>query len=363
MLDLHDIGAGRVVCHPRPDGSWPVLVVDLLRALGKHPRALARERRTGDGPALLRVWLRAEQVRHLVVLRAHRLGRGVLDRLVELAADTDIRLWPVWHDDGHLFLPYPSLDWAAAAALLHAERGTAVTAEAADVLYADAVTAGRHEARTWQPDGHRLGHQVPYWEHAWPGCDVGALLQRLTIDAATPTQLRARLDAAQVGFVAAARRLTLPEIDREDLAMLGPRLAPDTIDRLRGLVCPATAAALTLALATDADARNMASLRADRRTSGIAEVTLLAGRYRIPERARPMLRAAILAHGTPDPGQPLFAPTGRVFASVRRLAHMIGRGAALAGITPPNAARPLHGCHPASPFTPNIARHVTVTDQ
>jgi hypothetical protein len=64
LTALHDLGAGRVVCHPSPGASWPVLVRDLLTALGKHRDALARERRVRDGPALLRVWLRAENVAH-----------------------------------------------------------------------------------------------------------------------------------------------------------------------------------------------------------------------------------------------------------------------------------------------------------
>lgn len=66
------------------------------------------------------------------------------------------------------------------------------------------------------------------------------------------------------------------------------------------------------------------------------QVALIAGRCCIPERARPLLRAAIYAYGAPAAGQPLFAPPGRNWVSAQRLAHMIGRGAALTA--PPKGA-------------------------
>ena len=67
--------------------------------------------------------------------------------------------------------------------------------------------------------------------------------------------------------------------------MLGPRLAPTTVERLRRLVCPATAVTVMLGLATDAEARFLAGLR--RPDTVPEQITLLAGTYRVPERARP----------------------------------------------------------------------------
>lgn len=121
------------------------------------------------------------------------------------------------------------------------------------------------------------------------------------------------------------------------MAVLGPRLSPETLRRLRLLACPVTAAAVVLALATDAEPRFLAYHRGDADTH---EVVLLAGRYRVPERARPLLRAAALSHAEPGPGQPLFAPTGQVYISAQRVAHIVARGARLAEIDPPRAARP-----------------------
>jgi hypothetical protein len=296
MYRLHDLAAGVVVCHPHPRATWPVLVSDLLTALGKHPRALSRERRTRDGPALLRVWLTAERTTHLVVLRAHRLSAAVLALLAELAADVGCTLWLVWHHYDRPPLPGQRMNWDAVIGSLRAAPGSQQCRNTDDDVYADPVAAARYEARTWRPDGHRLGWETPYYKHAWPGCDVGALLQRLTIDAATDVELRGRLYAAQHGFAAEGRSLTLPDLDMAEVAVLGPRLAPDTIDRLRLIVCPATAAALMLALVTDTDAVELQLQRADR-DRDLHQVALVAGRYSIPERGRPIWRAALLGHG------------------------------------------------------------------
>ena len=115
-----------------------------------------------------------------------------------------------------------------------------------------------------------------------------------------------------------------------------------------------------LALATDADACSLTSHRAE---SGTDQIGLPAGRYRLPERARSVQLAAMLVHGPPRSGQPLLAPTDEAWVSAPRLAHMIGRGAALAGIAPPKAARPVHGHRPANPFAADVARRVSVTEQ
>jgi hypothetical protein len=359
LQDLHDLAAGRVVCHPRPGATWPALVEDLLRALGKHLQALTRERCTRHGPRLLRVWLRAEQIRHLVVLRAHRLCPTVLARLVELAADADVTLWPVWHHRDTAPLPHPRTGWAAVVDALLADTAAAPCPPTGHAVYVAAFAAARQEARTWRPDGHRLGWRLPPTSHAWPGCDVGALLQRLTIDAATPAELRIRLRAAQDGFASEHRQLTLPELNPATLAVLGPRFDPATITQLRQLVCPVTAAAVVLALATDAASRFLAH---HRHSADTEQITLLAGQYRIPSAARPLLRAAIETHDNPGPGQLLFGQPGDLHLSVQRLAHRVARGCTLTGTRPPPAARPLYGYHPAAPFAAAVAQTASVTN-
>lgn len=76
-----------------------------------------------------------------------------------------------------------------------------------------------------------------------------------------------------------------------------------------------------LALATDTDTVELRPQRADRDPDhDMHQVSLIAGRYRIPERARPLVGAAICGHRQPAPGQPLFAPPGRHWVSAQRLA-------------------------------------------
>jgi hypothetical protein len=94
---LHDLSAGRVVCHPNPGATWLILTRDLLEALGKRRDALPQARRVGDGAALVRTWMRAERVRHLIVLRVHRL-RPLLAALAVLAGAAAVTVWLVWHD-------------------------------------------------------------------------------------------------------------------------------------------------------------------------------------------------------------------------------------------------------------------------
>src|SRR5699024_8356141 len=58
----------------------------------------------------------------------------------------------------------------------------------------------------------------------------------------------------RAGFTAEGLHLALPDLGPGTLPLLGPRLAPETVHRLRRLVCPTTAAAVMLGLATDVEA-------------------------------------------------------------------------------------------------------------
>ena len=126
------------------------------------------------------------------------------------------------------------------------------------------------------------------------------------------------------------------------LAALGPRITPQTVSRLRRLACPTSAAALLIALATDARAGRL-TLCAPRRISpDLGQVGLLTGTYRIPAAAAPLLRAALLDHqarGLPD--YVLFAHPAGGLLLTQRMANLIARAATLAGVLAPLAATPL----------------------
>ncbi|MGH3098878.1 MAG: hypothetical protein ACRDMV_23065 [Streptosporangiales bacterium] len=363
LTALHSFDARLLVCHPPPGATWPVLVGDLLHGLGKHHHALARERGTRAGTELLRVWLRAEQIRHLVLLRAHLLRPGMLAQLAELAAAAGVRLWPVWHHPDPPPTAAPSMPWQAAAAALRADARQWPAAGQPDA-YAEAFAAARIEARRWQPPAAPTSERRPSYcnppiQHTKPGCTRAALVQRLTIDAATPAELGVRLRAAQAGFTAEGLHLSLPDTSPAALSLLGPRLTPATMRRLRRLVCPATAAAVMLGLATDAEASVLSLHQPHGRDTG--SIKLLPGRYRIPPRARPLLRAALIAYGAHPRARCLLTIHGHPLLGTQSLAHLIRRGAALAEVDPPPAARPLTGLHPAPLFAEDVTAGITIT--
>ncbi len=333
LAALHAPGAGRVVCHPTPGATGPILARDLLEALGKRRDALTRARRARDGAALVRVWMRAERVEHLVVLRAHRLHPQLLDAFAELSAATGPTVWLVWHHTD----PPPAQAWswprAVDAIRGHPHADRSVRLRPVEVMYGEAVAEARREARLWRVAPPR---QRRYTQ---PGCGLGALLQRLTIDATTEAELCLHLDAAQVGFAAEGLTLVLPP-EPAALAALGPRVTPRVVARLRRIGCPASAAALLLALATDARAGQVASCSPRSISPDLGQVRLLPGTYRIPERARPLLRAALLDHQARGlPAYALFAGArGGGLLLPQAMGNLIGRAAALADLPVPLAA-------------------------
>jgi hypothetical protein len=84
----------RLVCHPLPGGvadCW--LAVDLLVALGKEVAGPHAQQVARSGWRLAEVWLRAEGIEHLFVLRAHELTDRALERLLELQRRCAFQLW------------------------------------------------------------------------------------------------------------------------------------------------------------------------------------------------------------------------------------------------------------------------------
>ena len=91
-----DVTGGVIVARPVPRvASERTLAADLLIAMGKHFDALARERQAQRSWDLVRMWARAEMIRHLVVCDAERLPRPLVSKLTDLAAGAGARLWLV----------------------------------------------------------------------------------------------------------------------------------------------------------------------------------------------------------------------------------------------------------------------------
>lgn len=305
--------------------------------------------------------MRAERVAHLVVLRPHRLQPPLLDALAELAPATGAAVWLVWHGQeppgaaGTATWPWPHAV-AALAADRHSPRPDTGDTGGGDI-YRDGVAEARREARLWRiapPRQHR---------YTQPGCQLGALLQRLTIDASTPVELGLRQAAAQAGFAAEGLDLLLPA-EPAALAALGPRVTDEVMTGLRRLACPTSAAALVLALVTDASANCIASVSPSCLSPDIARVRTLPGIYRVPRLARPVLRAALLDHQAQAVAVRHQRPDGWLFRDrdgelllTLRMSNLIGRAATLAGLPPPRAATSRHRGGLEEPFAVAVVGH------
>lgn len=173
-----------------------------------------------------------------------------------------------------------------------------------------------------------------------PGCELGVLLQNLIIDAHDPDELELRLHAIRSGRRDEGLHLTLPVIEPRLLRYLGPRFTPDTVARLRRVACSVAAGALTLALATDADAPWLAAAQVGWTHPHGHHVRAYTGTFRIPPQARPLLWA-LLVHRAARPGPPealLVDRDGQILHG-RRIAHLVDAAAELAGLPRLAAAR------------------------
>ena len=370
LTGRHDLDRGVAICQPHPGAISPELLAgDLLIALGKLPGALPAGHLSRRGWELAALWLAAEQVRHLIVLRADRLPAGCWS---ELAAAAGVRVWLLtakmtpgqraaleacatagpaahrpWHTalaelpaadgsrtGGYGFPPAPDAEFplfrATAARLLDPAAFAQV-----DTVYRDIYARAR-------------GHNAAL-RHASGGDCARAVLQQLTIDAASADEVLTRLRAAQAGLFADGLLLDLRPGRHPPWELragcLRPRLDHATVARLRGLADPVVAAAVTLSRATGMTPAQLCALRRRDVIQAGAGLRVRAGRltYRIPARAAGPVRAAVL-HQPPAPdgglasaaGQaPLLVTPGGAPISETALQRLCHHGAARAGIALP----------------------------
>lgn len=100
LLGLHDLKGGVVVCHPVPPraGGAGQLALDVLHALGKRPSAAGWPRRSAVAAHHAKVWLQAELVGDLVLVRAGLFAPAALAELVSLAREAGTRTWLAFDD-------------------------------------------------------------------------------------------------------------------------------------------------------------------------------------------------------------------------------------------------------------------------
>jgi len=367
----HDLGRGVVVCLPQPGpGAAPALAGDLLIALGKFPGALAAEHLSRRGGELAGLWLRAEQVQDLVVLRADRLPARCWTSLAALTADAGTRLWLVVHRaataPGQLAALAPPAGrppavlrpWQAALAFLPGpgpgNGGDPVFPTVPDVEFplfraaarrlldpaafasVDAVYLDTY-ARARACAGLLRGRGTA----ASAGERAAAVLQQLTIDAASAGEVLARMRAAQAGLLAQGLFLDLDLPAARAWNNSKPRLDDATVTRLRGLAGPAAAAAVTLTRATGMRPDQLGALRCGDVSDGDAglQVRTRGVTYRLPARAAGPVRAAVLDRHRAGAGdatahpEPLFTGATGAPMTARQLHKLCSQGAIRAGIT------------------------------
>jgi hypothetical protein len=93
---LHARPLGQIVCEPAPDGGSAALAYGLLAALGK---TIDFEPPRDPLWHLIDLHLRAERVRHVVVLRAHTLTYPALRRVADHTHTAGAQLWLVVHQE------------------------------------------------------------------------------------------------------------------------------------------------------------------------------------------------------------------------------------------------------------------------
>jgi hypothetical protein len=97
LLCMHDPDRGVVVCHPvppRPPNSH--LALDALHALGKRPANTGWPLKMAHANRAAALWLRAERIANLLLLRADLFTTAALEEFVSLAAGAGTRTWLIF---------------------------------------------------------------------------------------------------------------------------------------------------------------------------------------------------------------------------------------------------------------------------
>jgi hypothetical protein len=394
--------SGRLVCHPLPGSvadRW--LAVDILMALGKvvagpHAHQVAR-----TGWRLAEVWLRAEGIEDLFVLRTHELADRALKWLLELQSRCGFQLWLMgarpfavprtarprrldaagfvrhWQptaaaaqarqpDDGTARLPLPTANFltfrAACRRLLEpadferVDRVFSVALEASlDWLQQHQATltaVRRLELELLDQDAfvvsgrYRADREMRVrvsLEQQWLQFQaaLGSHVQSL-LGASTAAEQLVRLRALQVACFRSGLLLQVPHQPSTRWPELAGTAALDErcATRLKTLWIPRTAAAVALALLTGGGAEPLAQLRVGQVVAGRLE--LERGSVTVPQHAWSLVQAAVLERrldGATDEAPLFVGPNGRA-TSVRALRALVRGAAWQLGLAIPTISAP-----------------------
>jgi hypothetical protein len=97
LLSLHDMESGVLVCHPVPPAKAAGnLAPDVLYALGKHPSTRGWPRNPRAAEHSSTIWLQAERITDVLLLRAELFAHTSLAELVELNRRAGARTWLIF---------------------------------------------------------------------------------------------------------------------------------------------------------------------------------------------------------------------------------------------------------------------------
>ena len=317
------------VLHPTPGlASSRQLASDLLVSLGKRFDTLAFERVGKRAWELVEVWMRAEGVRHLFVLRAHLLDARRWHELIGLARAGGMETWFVvggkapervekhlaatafrhWHRasfEARWRKREPHADCSPE----DVELGTLpaddfftfrsacrrlldpVSFERVDAIMRDSTTRTSAAIGPWRPGPRRP--TPPALELS----DVGMQLQALLVDAESTADALVRLRGAQAayfrdGWLVEFRPPLVPS--DSDLVPLGPGLNRATAARLRRLCAPRSTAAMALFLVADLRSVALRRLNVGDVDGDGGAVAVDDHRFAVPDYARSLVLAQLI---------------------------------------------------------------------
>ncbi len=318
LAGLHSLADGCVVCRPAPGPGTRGITVALLRALGKQLRL----RDTPHDPRRqlehATIWLAAENITDLIVVRADRLAPAAWTMLLDLAGrvpyltlslvihrpDVPDRLQAVLADQPRDELHYRQLEPSPAApARVPPDRGSAfpdvpdtdfplfVSAcqqmlnpkDAARVLAAHA--AEHADTRAWLHHQRRPTRAM-----------IARRLGELVDGCGDLNETLARLRGAQSALFLAGRLATVDPVDvaSAHASAHGSPLDSAAIDLLRGYTCTQRAALGAIALASRASAETLARLAISDVDPRTASIRIAGQRQTVPTAAAALVRACRL---------------------------------------------------------------------
>lgn len=99
LLSLHDPDSGVVVCHPVPPGPRiGQLPLDVLHALGKRPKIAGWPAAHALAESYVKIWLAAEQITDLLLVRSDLFAAAPLGELVSFAREAGTRTWLIFDE-------------------------------------------------------------------------------------------------------------------------------------------------------------------------------------------------------------------------------------------------------------------------